>query len=123
VFRALASEEGLSGWWTTKVRVDGDRMHFTFEDPFHPVMRVTARDEPRALGWTFEGGHDPWNGSSFRFDLREEDGTTGLLFRMSYGQELPDEQYGVYNFSWAYYLDSLRLLCEDGKGKPFTPAA
>jgi uncharacterized protein YndB with AHSA1/START domain len=123
VFRALTTEQGLSGWWTTKVRVNGDLVRFTFEDPFHPVMRVIERDEPRAVEWALEGGHEPWNGSTFRFDLQEGDDTTAVLFRMSYGQELPDEQYGVYNYNWAYYLESLRLLCQEGSGKPFTPAA
>jgi uncharacterized protein YndB with AHSA1/START domain len=121
VFRALTTEHGLSGWWTTGVRVDGDLVRFTFEDPFHPVMRVTERDEPRAVEWTLESGHEPWNGSTFRFDLQERDATTAVLFRMSYGQELPDEQYGVYNYNWAYYLESLRLLCQEGSGKPFQP--
>jgi uncharacterized protein YndB with AHSA1/START domain len=121
VFRALTTEEGLSGWWTTGVRVDGDVVRFTFEDPFHPVMRVTERDEPLAVAWAFESGHEPWTGSTFRFDLQERGGTTAVLFRMSYGQEFPDEQYGFYNFNWGYYLESLRLLAEEGSGKPFQP--
>ena len=98
-------------------------VRFTFEDPFHPVMRVTEARDGSLVAWSFESGHEPWNGSTFRFDLREQDGGTAVLFRMSYGQELPDEQYGVYNFNWAYYLESLRLLCQEGKGKPFTPAS
>jgi uncharacterized protein YndB with AHSA1/START domain len=121
VYRSLIEQDRLSGWWTTRVGVDGDLVRFTFEDPFHPVMRVTRRDEPRALEWALEGGHEPWNGSRFVFELAEANGGTSLLFRMTYGQELPDEQYGVYNFNWAYYLDSLRLLCEEGTGKPFEP--
>jgi uncharacterized protein YndB with AHSA1/START domain len=123
VYRALTTEDGLSGWWTKEVRVDGDTIRFTFEDPFHPVMRVTERDEPRRVAWAFESGHQPWAGSTFTFDLEQQNGGTGLLFRMSYGQDLPDQQYGVYNFNWAYYLESLRLLCSEGAGKPFTPQA
>jgi hypothetical protein len=33
--------------------------------------------------------------------------------------ELADDYYGVYNFNWGYYLESLRLLCVTGTGKPF----
>jgi uncharacterized protein YndB with AHSA1/START domain len=121
VFRALTTEQGLSGRWTSGVRVDGDLVRFTFEDPFHPIMRVTQVEDGKLVAWAFEGGHEPWNGSTFRFDLQERDGTTAVLFRMSYGQELPDEQYGVYNYNWAYYLESLRLLCQEGSGKPFQP--
>lgn len=27
------------------------------------------------------------------------------------------------NFNWGYYLDSLRLLCETGHGKPYQSGA
>ncbi len=30
---------------------------------------------------------------------------------------------GTANFNWGYYLDSLRLLCETGCGKPFRSGA
>lgn len=119
VFRAVTEEARLAGWWTTRVRMDGDLIHFNFEDPFHPTMRVTRREEPRLVEWSLESGHEPWNGSRFRFDLGDRDGGTTVLFRMTYGQELPDEQYGVYNYNWAYYLESLQLLCDEGAGKPF----
>jgi hypothetical protein len=41
--------------------------------------------------------------------------------RQEYAIELDDDAYGIYNFNWAYYLESLRLLCETGTGKPFEP--
>jgi hypothetical protein len=28
-------------------------------------------------------------------------------------------QHGVFNYNWAHYLESLRLLCSTGTGKPF----
>jgi hypothetical protein len=30
-----------------------------------------------------------------------------------------EESFGVYNFNWAYYLESLRKYCETGTGAPF----
>jgi hypothetical protein len=30
-----------------------------------------------------------------------------------------DAYFGVYNFNWGYYLESLRLLGVSSKGKPF----
>jgi hypothetical protein len=27
----------------------------------------------------------------------------------------------TYNFNWGYYMESLRLLCTTGAGKPFVP--
>jgi hypothetical protein len=33
--------------------------------------------------------------------------------------ELADDCYGVYNLNWGCYLESLRLFCTTGAGKPF----
>jgi len=44
-----------------------------------------------------------------------------LRFWQDYAVELADDYYGVYNFNWGYYLESLRLLCVEGVGKPFRP--
>ena len=40
----------------------------------------------------------------------------------NYAVELDDDAYGIYNFNWGYYLESLRLYCTTGMGQPF-PAA
>lgn len=48
-----------------------------------------------------------------------DNGRTRLRFRQEYAQELADDDYGIYNYNWGYYPDSLRLLVETGKGKPF----
>ena len=42
-----------------------------------------------------------------------------MQFTQEYAQELSDEVYGVYNFNWGYYLNSLKQLCEKGAGVPF----
>ncbi|HYZ10492.1 MAG TPA: SRPBCC domain-containing protein [Actinomycetota bacterium] len=121
VEEALTTESGLSSWWTQGVSVQGDRIAFTFEEGFNPVMRVEHREPGKLVAWAPESGADPWMGSTIRFELGERDGRTGILFRHRYGQDLPDEMFGVFNFNWAYYLESLRQLCEEGTGKPFQP--
>jgi uncharacterized protein YndB with AHSA1/START domain len=119
VDRAITTEEGLSGWWTKQVRKEGDRIRFTFEKGFNPVIGVEQHEPGKLVSWSTES--EPWTGSSIRFELAEREGKTGLLFRHRYAQELPDEMFGVFNFNWAYYLESLRLFCETGAGKPFAP--
>jgi hypothetical protein len=42
-----------------------------------------------------------------------------VRFWQRYATELDDDAYGVYNYNWGYYLESLRLLCETGTGKSF----
>ncbi len=65
------------------------------------------------------GGAEQWAGASIRFDIREHEGGSRLLFRQGYGVELDEESFGIYNFNWGYYLESLREYCETGTGKPF----
>jgi hypothetical protein len=60
--------------------------------------------------------------NSFRFEIVAQDSGSKLRFRQEYSRELSDDQYGVYNYNWGYYLESLRLYCSTGTGKPFTPA-
>jgi hypothetical protein len=52
----------------------------------------------------------------------DDDGQTRLRFWQDYAVELDDDAYGIYNFNWGYYLESLRLYCTTGMGQPF-PAA
>ena len=81
-------------------------------------------DEHRELVWRCVAGHDPWKDGMFRFQLVGfEDGRTRLRFWQDYAVELDDDSYGSYNFNWGYYLESLRLFCTTGAGKPFHPPA
>jgi uncharacterized protein YndB with AHSA1/START domain len=121
VEEAITTASGLSSWWTRGATVDGDRLSFTFEKGFNPVMRVEQREPGKLVAWAPESGADPWMGITIRFELGERDGKTAILFRHRYANDLPDEVFGVFNFNWAYYLESLRLLCETGSGKPFQP--
>jgi uncharacterized protein YndB with AHSA1/START domain len=119
VEQAITTREGLSAWWTRRVEPEGDSIRFTFEKGFNPLMRVDQHEAGKLVAWSTESA--PWRGSAIRFELSERDGRTGLLFRHRYALDLPDEMFGVFNFNWAYYLESLRLFCETGSGKPFTP--
>jgi len=85
-------------------------------------MEITALEPGSLVAWKCVGGHDPWADNTFRFELGDGDRGTRLRFWQQYARELDDDSYGVYNFNWGYYLDSLRLLCETGAGKPFEVA-
>lgn len=124
VFTALTTEEGLVGWWSTTVRIDRDGddiVDFTFMEGFNPDMRVDATERESLVRWTCIGGHENWLDNTFSFDLRPEGDATRLMFTQHYARELSDEVYGEYNYNWAYYLRSLKLLCESGEGTPFSP--
>jgi uncharacterized protein YndB with AHSA1/START domain len=124
VWWALTEPDGMAAWWSTRVRSDGAAVgaltHWTFAEGFNPIMKVTAIDEPVSLTWQCVGGHEPWEDNTFQFQLAKlDDGQVRVRFWQNYATELSDDAYGTYNFNWGYYLESLRLLCVDGKGKPY----
>jgi uncharacterized protein YndB with AHSA1/START domain len=126
VWSAIADADRLAHWWSTKLRatkpIVGEHVAFTFADDFNPVMEIITLEEPRKLVWRCVAGHEPWSDGTFRFELVPlDDGRTKLRFWQDYAVELSDDAYGVYNFNWGYYLESLRLLCTTGEGKPFNP--
>jgi uncharacterized protein YndB with AHSA1/START domain len=124
VYRALTTQEGVTGWWTRKATLDqgeGGVIRFRFHGDFHPHMRQTTLREPHLVEWRCVEGHSNWQDNTFRFALGEQSGETLLRFVQEYAQELDDETYGTYNFNWGYYLNSLKHLCETGTGTPFEP--
>ena len=115
---------GLSSWWSTEVTADkqvGGVIRFRFLGDFHPEMKIVALEEPSLVTWRCVAGHDNWRDNEFEFRLEDVSGDTRIKFVQTYSRELDDVQYGTYNFNWGYYLESLRLYCEGGRGKPFDP--
>ena len=125
VFNAVSTAEGLAGWWSTKVKTDGKLgsiVDFTFEDDFNPDMLITEMSEPSKVAWKCVAGHDPWLESAFSFEIEPlEAAHTRLIFTQGYGAPIDDVAYGIYNFNWGYYLQSLKQLVETGKGFPYRP--
>jgi len=128
VYAALTTQQGLAGWWSSEVATPtaevGTVVEFTFQDGFNPEMQITELVAGGVLGWKCVGGHEPWADNTFRFELapsKLKQGGTTLRFWQHYATELDDDAYGTYNYNWAYYLESLRLLCEKGSGHPFIP--
>lgn len=128
VFEAIGTREGLAGWWSTEVDLPaaevGAVVDFTFGGDFNPDMKITSYDPPRSVEWKCVGGHDKWADNTFRFEVEGiEDGRTRLRFWQHYATELSDDDYGIYNFNWGYYLQSVLELITTGTGKPFDPSA
>jgi uncharacterized protein YndB with AHSA1/START domain len=124
VWSALTEPDRMAAWWSTRLRTPsaaiGARAEWTFAGDFNPVMETIGLDEGREVSWRCVAGHEPWQDSTFRFEVTDSgDGRTRLRFWQDYAVELADDYYGVYNFNWGYYLESLRLLCATGTGRPF----
>lgn len=124
LFLALTLPDKLANWWTTEVKTDvtEGKLTFRFEKDFNPSMKIVRQEQDREVRWQCVGGHDEWHESTITFGLEGENGSTQLTFIQNYIVEVSEEAYGRYNFTWGYYLDSLRLFCETGQGKPFQQA-
>jgi steroid delta-isomerase-like uncharacterized protein len=99
----------------------GGRIDFRFGPDFNPLMQVTAADPATGVRWECVGGVEQWADNTFEFALADHDGATRVRFRQEYATELSDDDYAVYNYNWAYYLESLRLYCTTGTGQPYRP--
>jgi uncharacterized protein YndB with AHSA1/START domain len=124
VWAALTEPGPMAGWWSTKLEMRGtgvgSRVNWTFAGDFNPIMEILAVEDGHEVEWACVSGHEPWQDSRFRFQVADlGDGRSRLRFWQEYAVELADDYYGVYNFNWGYYLESLRLLCVTGTGKPF----
>jgi uncharacterized protein YndB with AHSA1/START domain len=127
VWAAVTEHDQLAAWWSTEVEAPsaavGARVEWTFAGDFNPVMEITESIPERRLIWRCTSGHANWQDNDFVFELAPlDDARTRLRFWQQYATELSDDDYGIYNFNWGYYMESLRLLCTTGAGRPFRPS-
>ena len=121
VFEAISTINGLSNWWTTKTTGDaspGGVLKFHFGEMEGPQMKVIDLNPGEKLTWECVASPFGWTGHTFTFLLDENDGKTRVRFSQD-GWTEQDDFYGGCSFSWGRYMESLRQLCQTGKGEAF----
>ena len=123
VYEAVATEKGLSEWWTRDgVRGEsskGSRLQFFFGQPEPAaVMEVTRLSPDGHVSWSCVEGADEWVGTTLTFDLTQADDETVVLFTHADWRE-PVDFMAHCSARWAYFLLSLKSYVENGKGTPF----
>ena len=121
VFEALTTIKGLSNWWTIKISGDtkvGGVIEFRFSDMGGPDMKVKEIKPYESVTWECVASPFGWIGHTFTFSLDENDGKTRVRFSQD-GWTEQDDFYAACNFSWGRYMESLRQLCQTGKGEAF----
>lgn len=119
IFDAVATVEGLKGWWTEHVEgesVEGETLSFNFpnEGPVMEVLEVS----PDFVKWKCTSGPNEWLNTIITFDLEEKKGSTEVLFAQS--GWLEDSAFFAHcNMKWAVFLLSLKEYCETGTGRAF----
>jgi uncharacterized protein YndB with AHSA1/START domain len=121
VYEAISTINGLSNWWTIKTSGDtkpGGIIQFRFGDFGGPDMKVKEVKPNELVSWECVGGPEGWIGHIFTFHLDTNDNKTRVRFEQS-GWIETDDFYASCNFSWGRYMESLRQLCQTGKGVAF----
>jgi uncharacterized protein YndB with AHSA1/START domain len=121
VYQAVATKEGLAGWWTRDVRGDaseGGQLLFYFGGPEPAaVMEVTSLEPERHVGWRCVAGPADWVGTTFSFLVEPRPEDTVLLFTNADWRE-PAEFMHHCSTKWAYHLLGLKAGLEGGKAAP-----
>lgn len=124
VYAALATTDGIAGWWTKQTRGDskpGGTIDVEFLKADKRIggmtMEVTALEPARQVRWRFKAGPQEWIGTDVVFDLAEIDGQTIVQFGHKNWPVAP-EFMSHCSMKWATFLLSLRDLVETGQGRP-----
>ena len=121
VYHALATTEGLSGWWTrdTAGTRPGGKLEFYFGQP-EPAAVMEVTELIPASGWPGAACRDPTSGSvpPSPSTCPTPDGETALLFTHADWRE-PIEFMHHCSTKWAYYLLGLKAGLEGGVATPY----
>ena len=80
-------------------------------------MKVLDAQPAELVRWEVIDGPEEWIGTQIRFQLKQEDGFTIVLFGHE-GWKEPVEFMYHCSTKWATFLMSLKKLVETGKGEP-----
>jgi len=124
VYAALATPEGIAGWWTTQTTGDrhvGGTLTFRFTADGRELgrfdMKILELVPDTRVTWQVVAGPDEWLGTKIRFALHQQDDFTIVMFRHEGWREPVEFMYHC-STKWAIFLMSLKALGEDGAGRP-----
>lgn len=121
VYKALTTQEGLSGWWTpdtiAKPEV-GSILRFGFGPDYHKEIRVEELRPYSRVKWVCLKATEEWVGTTFTFELEPHPKGSVLFFRHAGWKDYTPE-FASCSFDWALFFRSLKALCETGKGFPY----
>jgi uncharacterized protein YndB with AHSA1/START domain len=125
VYAALATIDGLSGWWTTDTTGSAEpgghvafRFHTAAGDEIGGFgMDVIEQTPEHAVHWQVKDGPVEWVGTHIEFVLSRQDDHTIVMFGHRDWRE-PGEFMAHCSTKWATFLLSLRDLVETGRGQP-----
>ncbi len=118
VYEKISTSEGIAKWFTdASFSKDEDTGELNLQLWGKTDFKVTERSPPSRVVWHCTSEDNPWFGTDIVFDLKTESDRTIVIFDHAGWSETSD-LYRDCAMSWAYFLESLRLLIEEGVGTP-----
>jgi len=124
IYRALTTEEGIQGWWTTDVKLDhhaGGKAVFGFEK--HSIvfqMRIEELSPPSLVRWQCEDSNSPdWIGTTQEFQLESQPDGEVLLKFCHCGWKSGGDHCYYCNTTWGHLLVTLKQYAERGVKNPY----
>ena len=123
-YKALATREGLAGWWTTNTTGEskvGGTLTFRFRVDGNDIggfdMKVLELKPASRVLWEVVDGPPEWIGTRISWELKQEGDYAVILFKHLDWKE-PVEFMHHCSTKWGTFLMSLKSLVETGKGAP-----
>jgi len=125
VYAALATIDGLAGWWTTNTQgnsKEGGVIKFRFSHPDGREiggadMKVLELRPAERVLWQAIEGPAEWIGTKVSFELKQEGEYCVVVFKHADWKEATEFTHHC-STKWATFLMSLKALVEAGKGAP-----
>ena len=119
VYRRVSTTEGIAQWFTTAFSVDyykGGTLELRFPNE-SVLFEVTDLDAPSRISWRCISADNPWFNTQINFHFESNEERTIVRFDHVGWPEISD-LFRDCSMSWAYFLESLRTLIEEGRGTP-----
>ena len=121
VYQTVSTVKGIGDWWS--VGTNGDyKIGGVVSVPFGNIVTMkfkpTEMKQNEKVLWECIEGPPDWIGTTIGFTLDENEGKTRVRFEHAGWKETGDH-YAACSFSWGRYMESIRQLCQAGKGTPF----
>jgi len=119
VYERVASCDGIAAWFTEASSADyceGGTLELRFAG--EPVsFTITELKVPSRIVWHCTTRENPWFDTDIVFEFVEHGDRTLVRFYHFGWPEISDHLRDC-SVSWAYFLESLKSLIEDGRGTP-----
>lgn len=126
LFDAIATVDGVRGWWTPRVKGSGERgetMRLEFEGlDEHIDLHVAGMRRPTHVEWSVieHTSLDDWNATTIRFEIAADGAKASRLAFRHEGLSPRLECYERCEAGWDHFLSSLVAYAERGEGAPFS---